>query len=51
MDVRLRNVAENKKFVFINLSLGVRATGVNHGIAALVPILKRHSYQVSAIHI
>ena len=40
-----------KKFLFVNFSLGVRTTGVNHGIAYLVPILKKFSYDVSLLNI
>lgn len=41
-----------KKFVFVNLSIrSGYNSGINHGIAYLVPIIKRHSYEVSVINI
>jgi len=42
---------KNRRILFINLSLGVRTKGVNHGIAALAPILRRHSYEVSVLNL
>jgi len=40
-----------KKFLFINLSINCGFTGVNHGIAYLVPILKKYSYEVECLNI
>jgi anaerobic magnesium-protoporphyrin IX monomethyl ester cyclase len=40
-----------RPFLLVNLGLGVRVTGVNHGIAALVPVLRRHGYRVAVLHI
>ncbi len=40
-----------KKFVFVNLSIKCAYTGVNHGIAYLAAVLKRHSIDVSCINI
>ncbi len=44
--------AKKKKFTFINLAIGLRSINisVNFGIATLVPILKRYSYDVSVLH-
>ncbi len=44
-------IAGNKKFVFINFSIGLRITGVNHGIAFLAPILKRYLYNVTLLNL
>jgi len=41
----------NKSFLFVNFTLGVRVTGVNHGIAILSAILKKHSYKVNVINL
>lgn len=42
----------NKKFVFVNLHIGyVYAKGINHGLAFLTPIVKKHSYSVSCLNI
>ena len=40
-----------KVFVFVNLSINSGYYGVNHGIAYLIPIVRRHSYQVSVLHL
>ncbi len=41
-----------KTFVFVNLSIECGYnTGVNHGIAYLVPLVKKHSYDVSCMNI
>lgn len=43
---------KNKRFLFINLSIDdVRIPGVNHGISYLVPILKKHSFDVAVMHL
>ena len=42
---------DNRRFVFVNLSLDSGYYGVNHGIACLVPIVRRNSFRVSVLHI
>ena len=44
-------IAGDPTFLFVNLSLGLRITGVNHGIAALVPVVRRYGYHVSVWHV
>ena len=44
-------ISVSKKFVFVNLAVGGYNSGINHGIAYLVPVVKRHSYEVSCINI
>jgi len=39
------------KFVFVDLSIDGGYYGVNHGISYLVPIIKKHSYEVSILHL
>jgi hypothetical protein len=41
----------NKKFLFVNLSINCGFTGVNHGIAYLVPVVKKHSYEIRCLNI
>ncbi|UCD55171.1 MAG: radical SAM protein, partial [Candidatus Omnitrophota bacterium] len=42
----------NKKFVFINLSINSGYTsGENHGIAHLIPIVRKHSYEPAFLNI
>ena len=41
----------NKRFVFVDLSIDSGYYGVNHGISYLVPIIKKHSYEVSILHL
>ncbi len=42
----------NKNFLFINLSIECGFnTGVNHGIAFLVPIVRKHFYNVNCLNI
>ena len=43
--------APAKKFVFVNLCAGVRVKGVNHGVAFLVPLVKKYGYDVSIINV
>jgi hypothetical protein len=38
-----------RKLVFINLSIESGFNGVNHGIAYLVSVVKKHSYNVSCL--
>jgi len=41
-----------KRFIFVNISIeSGYNSGVNHGIAYLTPILKRHSYEVTCLNI
>ena len=40
-----------RKLVFINLSIDSGYSGVNHGIAYLVTVVKKHSYNVSCLYI
>ena len=40
-----------KTFVFVNLSIEGGYFGVNHGIAYLVPIIRKHSLEVSVLHL
>jgi len=41
-----------KRFLFINLSINSGwNTGMNHGIAALVPIIKKHSFEVACLNL
>ncbi|KAF0135206.1 MAG: radical SAM protein [Candidatus Saganbacteria bacterium] len=41
----------NKRFVFVNLSIESGFTGVNHGIAYLVPIIKKAGFNVFCLNI
>lgn len=41
----------NKKFLFVNLSINCGFTGVNHGIAYLVPVVRKHSYEAECLNI
>ena len=42
----------NKSFLFINLSIECGwNTGVNHGIAFLVPVARKHGYEVSCLNL
>ena len=42
----------NKKFLFIELSIGgAYYTGINNGIAFLVPIAKRYCYEVACLNV
>ena len=42
----------NKNFLFVNLTIkSGYNSGMNHGIAYLVPILKKHSYDVKCLNI
>jgi len=42
----------NKKFLFVSLSIECGYnSGVNHGIAVLTPIVKKHSYDVECLNI
>lgn len=47
----LKGIRETKKFIFVNLAIGMRFQGVNHGIAALIPILKQHKFDISVINL
>ncbi len=38
-------------FLFVNLSVDSGYYGVNHGIAYLVPIVRKHSYTARLLHI
>lgn len=40
-----------KNFLFINISINSGYHGANHGVAFLVPIIKKHSYRVKYIDI
>ena len=40
-----------KRFVFVNLSVESGYYGVNHGIAYLVPIVRRNGFDVSVLYI
>ena len=40
-----------KTFLFVNLSIESGYYGVNHGIAYLVPIIRKHSFEVSVLHL
>lgn len=40
-----------KKFLFVNLSIECGCVGVNHGIAHLVPVVKKYSYNVTCLNI
>jgi radical SAM superfamily enzyme YgiQ (UPF0313 family) len=40
-----------KNFLFINISINSGYHGVNHGVAFLAPIVKKHSYRVKYIDI
>ena len=41
----------NRIFVFVNLSVDSGYYGVNHGIAYLVPIVRRNAFRVHVLHI
>lgn len=41
----------SKKFLFVTFSIDSGYCGVNHGIAFLIPIVKKYSYEVSAINL
>ncbi len=41
----------NKRFLFVNLSIESGYSGVQHGVAFLSPILKRHSYSAACLNI
>jgi len=41
----------NNKFLFVNLSIKSGFIGVNHGIAYLVPVVKKYSYDVACLNI
>ena len=42
----------NKRFLFVNLSIECGFnTGINHGIAFLVPLLRKRSYEVACLNI
>ena len=41
----------NEVFLFVNLSIDSGYYGVNHGIAYLVPIVRKYSYTASLLHI
>ncbi len=40
-----------KTFAFVNLSVDSGYYGVNHGIAYLVPVVRRHSFEVALLNI
>ena len=44
-------MCNDKTFLFINLSIGSGYYGVNHGIAYLVPVVRKNSFQVKALHL
>jgi radical SAM superfamily enzyme YgiQ (UPF0313 family) len=41
----------NGLFLFVNPPTGARTIGVNHGIAALAPIPRRHGYRVECLNL
>jgi len=45
------NRQSREVFLFVNLSVDSGYYGVNHGIAYLVPIVRKHSYTASLLHI
>ena len=51
METEFKNIFVNKSFLFVNFALGIRVTGVNHGIAVLAAILRKHSYKVGVINL
>ena len=40
-----------KRFLFVNLAIDCGYTGVNHGIAYLAPVVKKHGYDVRCMHL
>lgn len=45
-------IKKNKRFIFVNLSINCGYnSGMNHGIAFLVPIIKRYHYKVACLNI
>ncbi|MBF0122120.1 MAG: radical SAM protein [Candidatus Omnitrophica bacterium] len=46
----LEAINKNKKFIFVHFDIGVRIQGAHHGVASLVPIIKRHGFNISLIH-
>jgi len=47
----MKRAQENKKIIFVNLSIDCGYNGVNHGIATLVPIARDFSYDVECLDI
>src|SRR5208282_2993951 len=46
------NHMENKSFLFVNLSINCGYnSGINHGLAFLVPIVKKYGYKVSCLNL
>ena len=46
----LKEINENKAFIFVHFDIGVRIWGAHHGLAALTPIIRRHGFKVHLIH-
>jgi len=51
IDLKLKKINDARKFLFVNLCLEVRVKGVNHGIAALVPLLRKKNYSVEILNL
>ena len=49
--INMRNEKQNAKMVFVNLAIDCGYNGVNHGIATLVPIARKFSYDVECLDI